>query len=305
MIASGILLAAALASAPKDTMPSDTAPIPCNSCADWNTPHAPFRLFGDSYYVGVEGLSSVVIATPKGLVLLDGDLPQSVPQIRANLRTLGYRVEDIRWILVSHAHYDHVGGVAALARLSGAKVAASPAAAAALRAGAVRADDPQASPPYNVNFPAVAAVTEMPDGGTISLGGVEITAHHTPGHTPGGLSWTWRSCEKDRCLNLVYADSLNPVSSDDFRFTDDDGARIAQFRRSIATVRSLPCDLLVSVHPSNSRLFERLAARTATVNSLIDPMACRSYADNASARIDARVVEEGKLVPVKPSGHAH
>ncbi len=300
MLTLGVLLAAALA-----VGPSDTTPIPCDSCAEWNAPRAPFRLFGNSYYVGVEGLSSVVIATPKGLVLLDGDLPQSVPQIRSNLRTLGYRVEDIRWILVSHAHYDHVGGVAALARLSGAKVAASPAAAAALRAGAVRSDDPQASPPYNVPFAPVASVSEIVDGGTISLGGTTLTAHDTPGHTPGGLSWSWRSCEKDRCLDLVYADSLNPVSSDGFRFTADGGARIAQLRRSIAAVRSLSCDLLVSVHPSNSHLFERLAARSKTRNTLIDPMACRVYADDASVRVDARVIEEGKLALMKPSKQAH
>jgi metallo-beta-lactamase class B len=295
-----LFFAAALAAAPTPTV-ADTAPIDCSRCAAWNTPVAPFRLFGDSYYVGVEGISAALIATPNGLILLDGDLPQSVPLIAANIKALGYRVDDLKWILVSHAHYDHVGGIAALARISGAKVAASPLAAQALREGKPQKDDPQGMPPDDVPFPAVKNVVEIPDGGKITLGGVTLNAHHTPGHTPGGTSWTWRSCEIGRCLDLVYADSLNPVSADGFRFTADGGARVAQFRRSIAAVRGLRCDLLVSVHPDNSRLFERQAARTATRNTLIDPGACRTYADAASARLDARVREESGLATPSPN----
>jgi metallo-beta-lactamase class B len=291
MITAPIFLAAALAANPAATPAADTTPIDCDSCAEWNRPRVPFRLYGNSYYVGVEGVSAVLVATPKGLVLMDGDLPQSVPQISANIKTLGFRVEDVRWIVVSHAHYDHVGGIAALARISGANVAASPLAAAALRAGAPRADDPQGTPPYNVPFPRVANVVEIADGGTISLGGLVLTAHHTPGHTPGGTSWSWRSCEKTRCLDLVYADSLNPFSAEGFRFTADP-ARVARFRQSIATVRALPCDVLVSVHPDASRLFEREAARVPGKNPLIDAGACRSYADAAKARLEQRIAEE-------------
>ncbi len=292
-----LFLVASLATTAATPPPADTTPITCSSCAQWNTPVAPFRLFGDSYYVGVEGISAALIATPQGLILLDGDLPQSVPLITANIKALGYRIEDLKWILVSHAHYDHVGGVAALARISGAKVGASPLAAQALRSGKPPKDDPQGTPPYDVPFPAVKDVVAIKDGGNITLGGITVTAHHTPGHTPGGTSWTWRSCEKSRCLDLVYADSLNPVSSDDFRFTANGGARVAQLRRSIATVRALKCDLLVTVHPNNSALFERQAARTATKNTLVDPAACRTYADTASGRVDERVREESGQGP--------
>jgi len=270
MIFLPLSLAATLAAA-SPAAASDTTPISCNSCEAWNAPHAPFRLFGDSYYVGVEGISAVLIATPDGLILLDGALPQSVPRISANIKALGYRVEDIKWIVMSHAHYDHVGGIATLARLSGAKVGASVLAAQALRAGEPPADDPQALPPDNVPFPKVAQVVDIADHGTVALGGVTLTAHYTPGHTPGGTSWTWRSCEKTRCLDLVYADSLNPVSSDDFRFTAGDGTRVAQFRRSIQVVRDLPCDVLVSVHPKNSRLFKRAASCPAGKGSLVHP----------------------------------
>jgi metallo-beta-lactamase class B len=115
------------------------------AAAEWNQPQEPVRIFGDTYYVGVAGLSSVLIATNDGLILLDGDLPQSVPLIEGSIRKLGFRVEDIKLILNSHAHFDHAGGIAALQRDSGAVAAASPSGANALHQGHVVADDPQAA----------------------------------------------------------------------------------------------------------------------------------------------------------------
>ena len=234
----GSLLLAVLAAQPS----ADTAPLACESCAEWNAAQAPFRIHGNSTYVGVGGLSVVLITTSKGLILLDGGLPQSVPLIVSNLRALGRRIEDVKWIGISHAHFDHVGGVAALARLSGARVAASPAAAAALRAGTVQKDDPQAGYGEAMRFPPVAKVAkivEIADGATIRLGDVTLTAHHTPGHTPGGTSWSWRSCEGAQCATIVYADSLNPISAPGFRFGAD-RAGLERFRRSIETVESCP-----------------------------------------------------------------
>jgi metallo-beta-lactamase class B len=98
-----------------------TAPITCHFCAEWNEAARPFRN-GDSYYVGVRGLSSVLIVSKAGMILIDGDLPQSAPHIEANIRALGFRVKDIKVIVNSHEHFDHVGGIAALQRDSGARV---------------------------------------------------------------------------------------------------------------------------------------------------------------------------------------
>ena len=115
-------------------VPLDEVPKACASCEEWNPPHAPFRLFGDAWYVGPAGLSSVVVKTSAGLVLLDGALPQSVDGIVANLAAVGLDVADIRYLLVSHPHYDHVGGIAALQRRSGATVLTTRAAVAVLGA---------------------------------------------------------------------------------------------------------------------------------------------------------------------------
>ncbi len=275
--------------------PSDIQPFACESCDEWNQPHAPFRLHGNSYYVGVEGLSAILIDTGAGLVLLDGGLPQSAPLIAANIRALGFRVEDVRWIGMSHAHFDHAGGIAALVRMSGgtATVMATARGAEALRAGDAPADDPQAG--LGDNFPPVKTpITVLADGASLQLGNTRLQLHATPGHTPGGSAWTWRSCEGDRCLDMVYADSLTPVPADGFRFGPADGPRVRQFRNTIDKIGALPCDLMVSAHPGASRLFEREQRQRSDPASraLETPGACRAYAEQAHARLDQRLKEE-------------
>ncbi|MFY2763212.1 subclass B3 metallo-beta-lactamase [Arenimonas sp. MALMAid1274] len=276
------------------TAPSDLRPIDCEACAGWNAPQAPFRLHGNSYYVGTRGLSAVLVATDQGLVLIDGGLPQSAPVIAANIASLGYRLSDLRWILISHAHYDHAGGIAALQRLSGAKVAATAHAAAALRAGDVPADDPQVGFGRAANaFPPVTDVVELEDGALIRVGGTTLTMHATPGHTPGGSTWSWRSCEGEDCRNLVYADSLTAVSAPGFRFSDAP-ALLAQFEATFTRVEALPCDLVVSAHPDATGLFNKLAVREGqgTGPALLDSASCRNYAAAGREWLKKRLAKE-------------
>jgi metallo-beta-lactamase class B len=271
---------------------ADTAPINCDNCAEWNAFRAPFRVYGNTYNVGVEGLSSVLVVSRSGLILLDGGLPQSAPKIAASVRTLGYRIEDVKWIVVSHPHYDHAGGIAALARMSGAQVAASPRSALVLRAGVVGKDDPQWRADA-VHYPPVAKVVELADGGTIKVGEVTLTAHHTPGHTPGSTTWSWRSCDGGRCLDMVYADSVTPVSAPDFRYSDD-GPRVEAFRASLQVIGALPCHVLLCPHPDFSQLFERQEARKTAHDRdpMIDPGACRKYASDGAAMLEKRLAKE-------------
>lgn len=275
-----------------DTSP-DSVAIHCTACADWNRERAPFRLHGSSYYVGVEGLSVVAIDTGAGLVLIDAGLPQSVPVIERNLATLGFSLGDVRYVLNSHAHFDHAGGIAAIARRTGATVVASALGAKALQSGAALAEDPQHGYGDAMNFPPVAApVKVLGDGETLTLGTVTLRMIATPGHTPGGSSWAWRSCEDDDCRQLVFADSLNPVSAPGFRYGAEDGARMREFRASVDGVAALDCDLMVSAHPSQSQLFEREAA-----GQLLQPGACAAYAHDADGRLDARLREEAAGKP--------
>lgn len=251
-------------------------PIDCESCAEWNAPREPYKVFGNTYYVGVAGLSAVVIASPSGLILLDGGLPQSAPVIDANIRRLGFRTGDIKLIVNSHAHYDHAGGIAALQRASGAEVAMSAKGAAALERGQPTPDDPQYVEGSN-RFPAVRNVRAVREGEVLRVGDLAITAHLTPGHTPGGTSWSWRSCEGSTCRNIVYADSLTPVSNPGFKFTGDakTPAIAAEFRSSIEKVGALPCDVLISTHPAAA-----------------EGKSCRTYAEVAMKNLEKRIAEE-------------
>ncbi len=287
-------LFAALLAAPAVT--AELIPDPphdCEHCAGWSRTREPFKVWGNTWFVG-GGLSSVLITSEQGHVLIDGGLTQSAPGIAANIEKLGFRLEDVKLIVNSHTHYDHAGGNAALQRASGAQVAASPEAKKALEGGGPTKDDPQFGfgPTHN-NFPAVANVRALADGETLRVGDIAITVHFTPGHTPGGTSWTWSSCEDDHCMNMVYADSLNSISAPGFKFTAD-ANRVGRFEKSIATVAGLKCDILLTPHPEAFDLDARIEARARDpkANPFFDQNACKAYAAGARERLAKRVAEE-------------
>ena len=252
-----------------------TRPIAPEYAQRWLTPQAPTRIYGNTYSVGFGGLSVVLIDTGAGLVLVDGAVPQSVADVERNIRQLGFRVEDIAYILSTEPHYDHGGGIAALARDSGARVVASPEAARALRNGRIPEDDPQFGqvPP----MPAIADIREISDGETLHLGNTTITARATPGHTAGSMSWTWSSCEAETCRDIVFASSINPVSRDGYLFSDPAKSGIvAQFRRSFEAFRAIDCDILITAHPDMSGS---------------EPDICRNYAAHYENVLDRRLAE--------------
>ncbi|HEX8610391.1 MAG TPA: subclass B3 metallo-beta-lactamase [Telluria sp.] len=292
-LASALALALTLAAARTTTAMAEDA-VKCGMCEEWNQPQQPFQIVGNTYYVGPRGLSAVLLTSEQGHILLDGALPQSAPLIIRSIAALGFRIEDVKLIVNSHAHDDHAGGIATLQRASGATVAASAAGAQALRAGLVGPDDPLYKANGPDRFPRVAQVTEVADGAILRVGPLAIQAHLTPGHTTGGTTWTWQSCEHKRCLDVVYADSLNPISHDGFRFSGSASMpeRVRSFRASIDKVASLKCDVLIAVHPGFADLMEKQAARTAASNPFIDPGACRAYAANAGQRLNRRLASE-------------
>ena len=271
-------------------LPAQDVNASCSSCAVWNKPQRPFRIHGNTYYVGTHGLSSVLIASEGGHVLIDGALQESAPLIAANIRSLGFRIEDVKLIVTSHAHFDHAGGVAELQRLSGARVAASPWSADALKR-AVPRDDPQ----FGILRPVahVAQVEILRANEILSVGAVTITEHSTPGHTPGGTSWTWRSCENGRCLNLVYADSLSPVSADGYLFSRrKEHPQPDDFERSFSFLDTTPCDILITPHPEVSHLWERLEQRNSRPDAMIDPAACHVLAETSREQLRKRLATE-------------
>ena len=251
----------------------------------WNDRAPPRRIFGNTWYVGTCGISSILIVGKQGLVLIDGATDKAALPIEANIRALGFEPGDVRFILNTHEHYDHAGGLARLQRDTGAPVLALATAATTLRRGASDRSDPQFEDLDA--YPPIANVHVIADGQAVDLGELELVAHATPGHAPGSTSWTWRSCEGVHCANIAYADSLSAPADADYRRGDhpDD---LAAFRRSIDAVAALPCDILLTPHPMASDLFARLDGKA----PLIDPNACKRYADDAGASLQQRLQEE-------------
>jgi len=233
-----------------------------------------------------------LIASDKGLVLIDGALAESVPQIVAHIRTLGYRIEDIKLILNTHAHFDHASGIAELQRLSGAEVVVSEWSAKVMTTGSVARDDPQ----YGTIRPIarVARVRTLHNGESFRVGQLVLTAHLTPGHTPGGTSWTWKSCEDGRCLDIVYADSLSPVSAPGFKFSRDYPGAMADFAKSFAFLSTVPCDILLTPHGEASDFWERVDARKrgVTPDPIVDPSLCKKLADSSREQLRKRIASE-------------
>jgi len=275
-------------------LPAGAAPD-CPRCAEWSESQKPFRVFGNTYYVGTRTLSSILITSGDGHVLIDGTLAEAVPQLIANIRALGFRVQDIRLILNSHDHFDHAGGLAALQRLSGAQVAARAPSARVLRQGHSDPDDPQYGSLMR-GPERVPHVRVISDGETVTVGPLRLTAHATAGHTPGGTSWTWTSCESARCLHIVYADSLSAISAPGFKFSANAAypTALQDFHRSFATLAGLPCDILLTPHPEVSDTLARLSRREegAAQDAFVDAEACRRYARQAGEDLEKRIAQE-------------
>ena len=273
----------------KPRAPIETAgPLFAYQCKDWDDydkPAPPVRIFGNTYLVGTCGISSILITDPAGDILIDGGTEQDADLIAANVRSLGFQLSDIKYLLLSHEHYDHAGGLSKLQRMSGAQLIASPGEARVLDSGVAGAGDPQQG--TSPAFPAVHVDRIIGDGEQVRVGNVVLAAAATPGHTPGALTWHWGSCQGGICRQIVYADSLTPVSGKDYRFSDHP-EYLAAYRASIARVAALSCDILLTPHPSASDMVKRLGGQVPLEND----NACRDYAAGLTKQLDERLAKE-------------
>ena len=262
----------------------------CEAWDEWDKPAPPFQLMGNSWYVGTCGISSVLITGEDGHILIDSGVANAAPLVLANIAALGFDAKDIRFILMSHEHFDHVGAHAAIKEATGAQVVASAKAKPVLETGKVAADDPQAEAGHPDMVPVkVDRVVE--DGEVLNLGNLQVTTHATPGHSPGALSWTWWSCtlpgEPPACNRFAYIDSLSAVSADDYRFTDHP-EMVRAFRTSIDKARMLQCEYLVTPHPSAGSMLDLMSGEY----GLYLHKGCGFYAERLSKRLDARLAKE-------------
>ena len=284
-----LLLGAAPAATERPGASKDIAAAcgPDGGMADWVKPAPPAHIHGRSWYVGTCGITAVLVETSAGLVLIDTGMAEAAPHLLANIRALGFDPRQIKWLLMTHEHFDHVGGMAAIQQATGARLVVSPGAAEAMRSGKADPDDPQAA--LLAKYPMQPARVDrvLRSGGSLVLGGTRFTMHANPAHSPGSASWTWRSCEEGKCLTIAYADSVNTISSDDYHFTQHP-QRVDAARVGLRTIEALPCDLLLTPHPGGSNLLERLSGQV----PLVAPRACIAYAAAGSDRLAKRLAKE-------------
>ena len=260
----------------------------CKNRDGWSDIAPPAKIFGTAWYVGTCGISVLLITGSKGHVLIDAAPSQAAPAILANIRAAGYNPRDIRLIVGSHEHLDHMGGFATLKAATGARLVVREEARTVVESGQVAADDPQRGLIETMTPVVVDGI--VADGEVLRIGNVALTAVATPGHTKGGTSWTWRSCEKTHCMDFAYVDSMSAVSAEGYRFSDHP-ERVASFRTTFARVALLPCDILVTPHPDVSDLFSRLAG----TKPLIDRSGCKRLSQSSAIRLDERLKRESKL----------
>ena len=258
--------------------------------ADWNKPMAPFRLIGTIHYVGTAELGAYLITSREGHVVIDGGMASTAPQILASIAQLGFKVTDVKWLLTTQAHLDHVGSLAALQKASGGRVAVMAGDAELVERGG-RSDFAFGD---QATFPAVHVDRVLHDGDVVSLGDIALTGHLTAGHTRGCTTWTMTAREGSRSYRVVFAGSLT-VNPPVRLWKDPSYSGILEdYHRSVATMRGLPVDVFLGAHAGFFDLAakrERLA-RGETPNPFIDPAGYAAMVDRGAQAIEQRVSSE-------------
>jgi metallo-beta-lactamase class B len=240
---------------------------------DQTTAFPPHKIIGNVYYVGTKTLSSFLIVTPQGNILLDSTYERNVRTIQKSVEQLGFKFSDTRILLGNHAHGDHMEGDALLKELTGAQVVAMAEDVPALKA----------IKPGGKEHPVDRIVH---DGDIVTLGGATLTAHLTAGHTRGATAWTMPVTESGKTYAVVFYSSLRspavltpPV--------------IDEFNHSFAAVRALACDVPLGDHPAAYGMAEKYAKlKPGGPNPFIDPAGCRTEADVEEAMFKAILAEQ-------------
>jgi len=237
---------------------------------DWLESTEPLHIAGPIHYVGTRGIGVYLITTPEGHILIDGGMPGTAPLVEASIRKLGFKPEDVRWLLVSHAHFDHVGSLEALKKLTGARVAAMTGDDELLKSGGktdyVFADKPR------LHFEPVSVDRVLKDGDTVSLGGITLTVRHTPGHTRGNASWITTIEDGGQSYQVVFFGSASVNPGTRLVHNPSYPGILEDYRRSLDMLDSLKPDIFLAGHGTFFD-FEGKRARAATegVKAWVDP----------------------------------
>ncbi len=257
----------------------------------WNRPVEPFRIAGNVYYVGAADLASYLITTPKGHILLDSGMLETVPQIKANIAKLGFKLEDVKALVISHAHYDHVAGIAELKRLTKAKLYVSEEDAKLLARGG------KGDPNFADRFPFEPATADktFKDGWSLKLGSTTMTALVTPGHTKGCTTWTTKVDDGGKKLNAVFVCS---VTAPGYTLVGnkEHPQIVSDYERTFRRLKALKVDLFLSSHARAFEMAEKLESRKANpnMNPFIDPKGYLEMLERTEAQFRSQLASQTK-----------
>ena len=255
----------------------------------WLKPTEPFRVADNLYYVGSEGLSAWLITTPKGHILIDAPMDQNVDLIEANIRKLGFKVTDVELLLNSHAHFDHAAGFARLKKDSGAILAASAGDREALEKGVY----PGSEGVVFLKFPPVKVDHVLKDGDTVRHGGMVLTAHITPGHSPGCTTWTFPLKVDGKVRKAVYYCSTT-VAANRLAPKEQYKGIVADYRRSFAALGKLKADIFLAPHNEQFDLdAKRARLKAGAPNPFVDPAELGRTVVAQKAAFEKACVEQG------------
>jgi len=243
---------------------------------DWTNPFPPYRIIGNVYYVGSQGLASYLITTKEGHILINSSLESSVPLIRESIEKLGFKFGDVKILLISHAHWDHCAGSASIKELTGAKYMVMDADVPEIEAGGKGNFQYGDSPTSRYQPTKVDRV--LHDGEVVKLGDAVLTAHLTPGHTKGTTTWTMKAKEGDRTYNVVIIGSPN-VNAGYKLVNNAIYPQIASdYERMFRILKSLPCDVFLGAHGNYYGMEAKYARmKEHAANPFIDPEGYKSY----------------------------
>ncbi len=243
--------------------------------SEWTTEYPPFHIAGNLYYVGSKGLANYLIATPQGNILINSDLEKTVPMIRASIEKLGFKFSDTKILLISHAHWDHDAGSAAVIEATGAKYMVMDADAPVVESGG-KLDFNYGGPTGNLYQP-VKVDRVLHDGDEVKLGGTTLVAHLTPGHTKGCTTWTMKVTEGGKTYDVVIVGSPNVNKG--FKLVNNEKyPQIAEdYERMWRVLKSLPCDIFLGAHGDYFGMLEKYPRMKDGVNPFIDPDGYKKY----------------------------
>lgn len=258
----------------------------------WKTPVPPRHLVDNVYYVGAIGVSSYLITTPAGHILLDTGFDDTAPHTAQSIEQLGFKLTDIKLILSSHAHIDHTGGHARMKQLTGAQVVASAADAEVLESGG--AADFIPFPRELILYAPVNVDRVVADGERITLGGVTLTANVTPGHTRGATTWTMDVHEDGKTYHVVFFSSASVNQGTRLRYQPSYPGIADDLAKTFERLKGMPCDIFFAPHGGQFAMAEKFARldKGEGVAALVDPAGWRKLIGDAEKAFRAAYDQE-------------